>query len=653
MLNNFIGGGQVFLHKIRMFWQVFTRTIHIALLLGIIAASSLYSKEIQILDWPAVYSYRKAIIADDFDGAMNKVRISIGKKPTHITFINAKSKSGTKVTNIDPRKIRYSYAFKKVNNLAMELGIKILIWSGVFTSLVFLTIVLVWSRFGKALKAEKTKEGASKILTAKEVKKTLHKIDKASDLKIGDMPLVKDMETRHFLVTGSTGSGKTNLMHNLLPQIEKRGQPAIIIDNTGEMIAKYYNEATGDIIFNPFDARGKAWDFWADCSNPEELERFSKILFSFNRKRSGTNSDPFWEQSAEIVFNACVEYLVNNNTTSMSALKGMTIDAKLETLQHKLQGTPAERYLCDDGKGLASSVLSMLATTTKPISYLNDNSNVGKFSLKQHFQNIKSGSNSWLFLATKPSSRQLTGSIIACLTELALCQLLDIGIKEDRRLWFVIDELSSLGKLPALPTLMSEGRKYGSSIICGLQSLNQLYSLYGQYEGSSIFGQFGTSFFFRNTENIIAKQVSAMSGMETITRQQKNTSFGANEFRDGISYSEHQQKKLLIEPSDLSSLATGECYVFLPEPQARMAKIQVPHTSAPNKNDSFVAKNDFFVSKDNTHNSTPKNTKADATEEKPTSEPKVTIENKPKKQRSRKKLPKKTKSKTRSVETML
>jgi type IV secretory pathway TraG/TraD family ATPase VirD4 len=314
------------------------------------------------------------------------------------------------------------------------------------------------------------------------------------------------------------------------------------------------------------------------------------LPFSFNRKRSGASSDPFWEQSAEIVFNACVEYLVNNDNPSMSALKNMTLNARVDVLRSKLKGTAAERYLCDDGKGMAASVLSMLSTNAKPISYLYDNVDSGKFSLKEHFQNIKQGSGAWLFLATKPSSSQLTQGLIACLTELSLCQILDIGIKEDRRLWFIIDELSSLGKLPALPTLMSEGRKYGSCIICGLQSLNQLYSLYGQYEGSSIFGQFGTSFFFRNTESLVAKQISDISGMETITRQQKNTSFGANEFRDGISYNEHQQKKPLIEPSDLSSLATGSCYVFLPEPDVRIAKIAVPYNNIANKQDGFLPK---------------------------------------------------------------
>ena len=124
------------------------------------------------------------------------------------------------------------------------------------------------------------------------------------------------------------------------------------------MIARYYNQERGDIIFNPFDDRGKVWDFFEDCSSPEELERFSKILFSFNRKRSRSHSDPFWEQSAEYVFNACVEYLVENDKANLRSLKKMAIDSNLKKLQELLKGTPAERYLTDDGKGVASSVLS-------------------------------------------------------------------------------------------------------------------------------------------------------------------------------------------------------------------------------------------------------------------------------------------------------
>jgi type IV secretory pathway TraG/TraD family ATPase VirD4 len=174
------------------------------------------------------------------------------------------------------------------------------------------------------------------------------------------------------------------------------------------------------------------------------------------------------------------------------------------------------------------------------------------------------------------------------MSELAFSGLLDMGIKEDRRIWFVIDELSALGKLPSLSTLMAEGRKYGACVLSGLQSLNQLYSNYGQYEGSTIFGQFGTNFFFRNNEPAIAKMVSNICGRETIYRQQKNTSFGAHEFRDGVSYSEQQQQKDLVEYSDLAGLAAGECFVLLPEPQVRVVKLQTPEVKLANKNAGFI-----------------------------------------------------------------
>jgi len=259
-------------------------------------------------------------------------------------------------------------------------------------------------------------------------------------------------------------------------------------------------------------------------------------------------------------------------------------------LKRTLNNTQAGRYLSADSKQTAASIVSVLAANAKPLTYLRSAGGGGSFSMKQHFANIKNGSPSWLFLATKPSSRSLTLPLVSCLTELALARLMDSGITKDRRVWTIIDELPALGRLPALSPLMAEGRKYGACVLAGMQSLNQLYSQYGHYDGSTIFGQFGTSFFFRNTEPTIAKMISSMCGSETITRQQKNTSFGANEFRDGVSYNEQQQRKSLVEPDDLASLAIGQCYVLLPEPAVRLAKIQTEEVTVKEKHQGFLEK---------------------------------------------------------------
>jgi type IV conjugative transfer system coupling protein TraD len=589
MLNDFTGGGQIFLHKLRMFFQVLHRSFMTSLLVSLAIVGFISYKPAQILDLKAAMTYQKALLAEGFDEASRGIRQTINPRAKYYyTTIDAYDKKGLHARDIDPRKIIKSNFYRAAYLEAKDF-LKIRL---VFTALVmcgiFLLIYLLWSRFGRDVKSEKKKEGSGRILSAKEVSSILKSINKAGHFYIGAMPLVKDSETKHFLVTGSTGSGKTNLIHNILPQVEKKKQPAIIIDQTGEMIAKYYNQNRGDIIFNPFDARSQEWDFWSDCNTTEELERFAKILFGFNRKRTGHSADPFWEQSAESVFIACANYQKSIGDLRIEQLCSLARNSSLRGLQAKLKNSEASRYLESDNKTTASSILSVLATNAKPLSYLRECTPENSFSLKEYFKNIDQGSGNFLFLATKPSCRDLTLALIACMAESAFSRLLDIGIKEDRRIWFVIDELSALGKLPSLPTLMAEGRKYGACVLSGLQSLNQLYSNYGQYEGSTIFGQFGTNFFFRNNEPAIAKTISSMAGRETIYRQQKNTSFGAHEFRDGVSYSEQQQHKDLIEYSDLASLAVGECFALMPEPQVRVVKLEIPEAKLTNKNEGFI-----------------------------------------------------------------
>lgn len=361
-----------------------------------------------------------------------------------------------------------------------------------------------------------------------------------------------------------------------------------MIDQTGEMIAKYYDKARGDIIYNPSDARSHIWDFWSDCGDDESIARFANIMIGFNRKVSGSKTDPFWEKSAIEIFESVVKKQLSIGDTSIEKLNKLMRHSDFRTLKEQLQGTAAARYLESENSVTANSILSVLATSTKPLSYLGNITGNSIFSMKGYFESVKNGSDSWLFLATKPSNRDLTLPLISCLTELALARLMDIGIDENRRVWFVLDELAALGVLPGLSPLMTEGRKYGACVIAGLQSLNQLYEHYGYHAGSKIFGQFGTLCFFRNQEESIIRMISNICGTETITRQQKNTSFGANEYRDGVSYNEQQIKKELVTQNDIASLAVGECYMLLPEPAVRLTKIQIPESKLIDRCSGFI-----------------------------------------------------------------
>ena len=559
MLNNFIGGGQIFLHKIRMFKQVLLSTLLFSTLLGAATSFLCVRNQIPKINFNNSYLYIKATTLENFD-----TLISYKRHPSHIS-----SKS------ISRQKIIKSPYYKNSFLLSKNLLSSFLVVGIISSFGYFVTICLIWSYIGHLLRSDKKLKGKT-VLNQQEVARILKQINLESHLCIGSMPLVKNSETKHILVTGSTGSGKTNLVHNILSQVNEYKQPIIAIDQTGEMISQYYNPKRGDIIFNPFDQRGKGWDFWQDCDDDEQLDKFANILFGFNRRKFGTHSDPFWEQSCEIIFKACAKHLSKKENHSIEAFKHLLQTANLKELKKLLIDTPAQRYLTENSGATANSILSVLATGSKPLSYLTDKNPNGFFSVKQYLSSIKSSNPPCLFLSTKPSSRELTLPLISCIFELAMVSLINSGINSTRRVWFVVDELAATGNLPSLQTILTEGRKYGACVIAALQSVNQLNANYGHYNASTIFGQFATHFFFHNNELNTTKIVSNLCGNETIHRQQRNISFGASQHRDGQSYTELQQQKDLLEPGDLANLNVGECICLLPEPRVRVSKLSIP-----------------------------------------------------------------------------
>jgi hypothetical protein len=56
-------------------------------------------------------------------------------------------------------------------------------------------------------------------------------------LRIGPVPIPRRIETRHFAFLGTTGSGKTTALRQMLDGIERRGEAALVYDTSGEFIA--------------------------------------------------------------------------------------------------------------------------------------------------------------------------------------------------------------------------------------------------------------------------------------------------------------------------------------------------------------------------------------------------------------------------------
>ncbi|KJV70880.1 type II/IV secretion system family protein, partial [Orientia tsutsugamushi str. UT76] len=64
------------------------------------------------------------------------------------------------------------------------------------------------------------------------------------------LPLVKNSERLHILITGTTGTGKTNMLNELLPQIRLHKDRAIIVDTTGAFTDRFFDPKC-DKLLNP------------------------------------------------------------------------------------------------------------------------------------------------------------------------------------------------------------------------------------------------------------------------------------------------------------------------------------------------------------------------------------------------------------------
>ncbi|MDX1917346.1 MAG: type IV secretion system DNA-binding domain-containing protein [Rickettsiaceae bacterium] len=303
----------------------------------------------------------------------------------------------------------------------------------------------------------------------------------------------------------------------------------------------------------------------------------SKALFT----PDSSSSDPFWSSSAEVIFQDIVTYLVDKNHLSLEKLNNMIAKIDIKKLGSKLKNTYSSVYLDPSNEKTAASIRSTLATNTKALRYLPEKGDY-PFIFREWVKSISEQNNQdthnkgpFLFLSASPENRDLMRPLLSMWMDIIASSIMSLGPNSKRRIWMIIDELPALKKIPSLITALSEFRKYGGCIMTGLQSINQLYKIYGQHDAYTMLDQFDTKFIFRTEDHNFANYICKNFGEIEYTESSENISYGANEMRDGVSLSKIERRKLLVTPSDLASLEPCQCYVSLPEPEVRAAKVKM------------------------------------------------------------------------------
>ena len=388
----------------------------------------------------------------------------------------------------------------------------------------------------------------------------------ASPMKIGTVHAVKGTENQHFLVTGGTGSGKTTLFHQMLPQVRQLGQRAIVVDMTGDFVKKYYRPGK-DILLNPFDERSHMWTPWAECLENYHFDALAECFIP----QSLSEHENYWRGAARSVLSAILQ--TTKEVQDLDQLVRMLLFDSIPQLSSALHSTKAASHLDMTSDKTAGSIRSLMVSFLECFEVLRTAGE--SFSIREWVQN--NDSDSWLFLCAPPAQRASAIPLVSSWLSLGMRSLLEMEPDIDRRLWFVVDELPSLKKIQDLQMFVTESRKYGGCFLGALQSPAQLDILYGKDAAKVIAGNCSTKVAFYEQDPEVAKKISKIFGENEIREVKEGISYGANTVRDGVSLNPISKLKPVVPPGRVQALDKFEAYVKLPgKTPVSKTKVKVP-----------------------------------------------------------------------------
>lgn len=537
-IKNFTRGGQTLLHNFRMVNQIVNRVAIICFMLFIIISLSIafilttaYQRYL-ILQWTIAqilhFFNHKAL--QEFinpDGSVFKV---LSEQIIHADFIY--------------------HALKEISRICIE---SILISMSI-TTVIFI-LLYQWLKSRGENQAETTRLRGDQLVNIDEVKKLILQSGKVSDMKLGELILPKDFECRHILIHGTTGSGKSVCIRELLDQIRERGDKAIIYDKGCDYVSTYFREGT-DILLNPLDERTCAWHLWDECRDSADYDSLAAALMPMTIG----SSDPFWISAARTIFAASCRQMQNNPNRSMSLLLKALLTSDLETLGKFLKGTEAETLASDKIEKTAISIRSVLTTYLKSLKYVKDIPNA--FSIRKWIQDDTQ--RNWLFISSISDKHETLKPLISMWLDIAANSLMSLTPSHERRIWMIFDELPSLQRLPYLPESFAEARKFGGCLVAGMQSIAQLRKIYGENAAEEISNLCNTRIFFRDPSFQTAQWASKELGEIETEEMKENISYSESAMRSGISISNQRYQKQIISASEVMQLNDLEAFVRLP-----------------------------------------------------------------------------------------
>jgi type IV secretory pathway TraG/TraD family ATPase VirD4 len=335
--------------------------------------------------------------------------------------------------------------------------------------------LLIASLALRAHKAEVHKRGA-RVLAGRHLRRAVRRRARGASLSIAGVPISSREETRHFKLIGTTGTGKSSAIADLLAAALRRGDRAVIADPDGGYRARFFERRRGDIILNPFDPLSVKWNPFAEIRTPWDVDHLASGLIPTTEDPTGRE----WRGYARTFLTAVTRRCCESGLNDPSELWRLLTVATSSELRALVAGSPAQPFLEPENARMFGSIRSVAGSAAVALEYVQAQ-RARAFSVRDW---VCSG-RGVLFIPYAAPQIAALRSIIATWMRLAIFEVMG-RTGEGEPLWFVVDELDSLGAIDGLKDALARLRKFGGRCVLGFQSVAQVSSTYGFGEAQTI-----------------------------------------------------------------------------------------------------------------------------------------------------------------------
>ena len=456
-----------------------------------------------------------------------------------------------------------------------------------------LVIMFILSRRrGEKLHETEYIRGAT-LVSAKQLKKEIIKFNKKTNCKskieLAGMPMPGTAQFLSHLIVGGPGTGKTIILFDLVEQLKAQGDKVLIYDMKGTFASIFYDNKK-DTLLNPFDMRGSGWNIFHEVKSKADLENIAHALIPHTKD----SSDPFWTDGARILFREiCGKLLEKSQKTgeipTNKQLSYILQKESADNMAKYLKGTTAASIFDKEPEKHAKSIIAVLNVFTNFLSYIDDKKE--NFSIKKWVGDEKEKGN--LFITSGVYHNSIR-SLLTTWIDLAINSVLQIDVTKPNKpnIWFILDELPSLYKLPNLSYGMEVLREYGCSFIIAMQSISKMQEIYGDKGMEVLSGVTNTKIILRNTSEKSANWCSDALGSQEVRQFEESYSMGAHQYRDGVNVRKQQVTRKLVLPWEIMALEKTNSYSkgYINFAGFPSAQIKVDFKGYPQKYPGYIEK---------------------------------------------------------------